>query len=356
MSSTAPRTPEFDPQRIDRALEAFRAFWRGESAVPLLSVHCGPDYRQEPDEDRMVAKACAQIAADAASGEAHILPTFWPDFGTISTARMWGGNLLQARDGGGIHIEPILRQADELAALRVRQSYEESDFGRAIRLWRRVCDRLGTDQVFVRTPDLQGPMNTLALLMDQTELICALYEAPALVEQALDHVTDTLVACVARFRREIGAERVIGNIWPYVVLPDGQGIGITQDYMPLLGPDLYERFELPRLKRIADAFGGVFIHCCGAYAQHLPALARADFKIWGIEAHFPFTALWDVRAALGDELAYVPYVSANDRFADLAAFHRELVLRDFPIHRLWYCVCPAWGGVEPLRAALSSRR
>ena len=74
------------PQRIDSALDSFRSFWRGDSRSPLLSIHAEPDYRQEPDEARMVARACAQIAADAASGESHILPTFWPDFGTISTA------------------------------------------------------------------------------------------------------------------------------------------------------------------------------------------------------------------------------------------------------------------------------
>ena len=247
---------------------------------------------------------------------------------------------------------------NDLGKLAVRQSFDDSDYRQAITLYRRVCEELGTDMVFLRTPDFQGPMNTLALLVDQTELMCGLYEEPELVAQALDHVTDTLIDFVGRFRQEVGAAKVIGNIWPYTTLPDGQGVGVTQDYMPLLSPELYERFELPRLKRIADAFGGVYIHCCGESTRHLPALARADFKIWGIEVHYPCTKLWDVYAALGDRVADTPYVTTTGmaEFPTLADFCRALAARDCAQARYWFCCCHEWDGVPALRAALNSLR
>ncbi len=206
----------------------------------------------------------------------------------------------------------------------------------------------------MRTLDFQGPMNTLALLVDQTELMCGLYEEPELIARALDHVTDTLIEYVGRLRQEVGASKVIGNIWPYTSLLDGQGVGIMQNYMPLLSPELYERFELPRLKRIADAFGGVYIHCCGEYAQHLPALARSDFKIWGIEVHYPCTKLWDVSAALDDRVAYTPCIANTGaaEFPTLAAFCRELAKHDCAKARFWFCVCPDWGDVSELKHAI----
>ncbi len=344
----------FTLERINQTLDIFRAFLRGERREPLLSVHAVPDYRQETNPEVMVEKACAQIRADAASNEPHILPTFWADFGTISTPKLWGGKIMPASGGGGVHIEPVISSLGELANLQIRESFEQSDYRKAITLYRRVCERLGTGDVFIRTPDFQGPMNTLALLMDQTELICGLYEEPELVEKALDHVTDTLIEYVGRFRKEVGPSKVIGNIWPYTTLPDGQGVAITQDYMPLLNPELYERFEIPRLKRIADTFGGVYIHCCGEYAQHLPVLARADFKIWGIEVHYPCTKIWDVYEALGDRVVYTPYV-ANTGVAEyplLADFCRELAKRDCAKARYWFCVCPEWGDVTELRRAV----
>ena len=91
----------FTSERINNALDESRSFLRGKRREPLLTVHTSPDYRQETDSDVIVAKACVQIRADAASGEPHLLPTFWADFGTISTAKLWGGKILSASSGGG---------------------------------------------------------------------------------------------------------------------------------------------------------------------------------------------------------------------------------------------------------------
>lgn len=347
--------PHFSTDRIEASLDRFRRFLSGADPRPIFSLYTSPDYRQCPDPAPMVARACACIAADAAGAEPDILPTFWPDFGTVSTAAIWGGRVIPASSGGGKHIEPVARTVAELEGLAPRLSFDESDFGLAVRLYRQVCERLGTDQVFVRTPDLQGPMNTLALLTDQTELICGLIEAPDLVARALDQVTDTLIAYLQRFRASVGPSQLVGNSWPHVVLPDGRGVSITQDYLPLLSPDLYETFELPRLKRIADAFGGVFIHCCGDYARHLPALARADFPILGIEAHYPFTRIWDVQAALGDRAFYVPYVSETAA-AEFPAFDRFLehaAATPFGQARLWVAMCHGWCDAPAVRRVLA---
>ena len=343
----------FTRDRINQTLDVFRAFLRGERREPLLTVHAPLDYRQNPDPEKLVEGACAQIAADAVSGEPHVLPTFWPDFGTVSTAKLWGGKVMQASNGGGVHIEPVAPTLSMIENLTIHQTFEESDFHQGITLYRQVCERLETDDVFVRTPDFQGPMNTLALLTDQTELICGLYEEPELVERALDHVTDTLIATFRRFRDTVGPAKVIGNIWPFITLPDGQGVGITQDYMPLLGPELYERFELPRLKRIADAFGGVYIHCCGEYTQHLPALARADFKIWGIEVHYPYTKLWDVYDVLGDRVAYTPYLAPGvAEYPALVDLCREFARRDCASARFWFAQCPGWCDIRELQQVI----
>ncbi|MCX7936006.1 MAG: hypothetical protein N3A66_12200, partial [Planctomycetota bacterium] len=59
----------FSPQHIAETLRRFRRFWRGESQEPLVSIYHEPKYRQQPDEEKMVAEAAAAISADAASGE-----------------------------------------------------------------------------------------------------------------------------------------------------------------------------------------------------------------------------------------------------------------------------------------------
>ncbi len=331
-------------KHTEQALESIRRFWRRQQPGPLLSVYTEPGYRQNPDEDALVAGAVKNIRAEIAAGEANVLPTFLPDFGTVSMPALWGGRRIPASSGGGIHIEPIAHALDDLKTLPEPVPYEKSDFARAVGLYRRVCAELPGEDIFIRTPDFQGPMNTLGLLMDQTELLVSLFEEPELIHRVLTHITDVSIDYIRRYREEIGPEKVVGNLWPWIVLPDGIGVGITQDFMPLLGPDLYEQFELPQLKRIADAFGGVFIHCCGEYAQHLPALARARerFKIFGIETHHPCTRLPAVHAALGDDLAYTPYIAPTGQAEYPSMVNYLIALGDDHRDRLYVAIAKEW--------------
>jgi len=335
----------------ESTLDLFRNFWAGNETGPILSICTQPEYRQNPDLEQMVELAAACIREDMASGE-NVLPTFVPDFGTVSMPALWGGQRIPAAKGGGIHIHPIVDSVTDLEHLAPPAPFEESDFYLALSLYRRVCERIGSDDIYLRTPDVQGPMNTLGLLSDQTELLMTLYDAPDLIHQLLMQITDVEIDYLRRYRAAAGKERVIGNIWPWVTLTDGQGIGITQDFMPLLSPDLYEEFELPQLKRIADEFGGVFIHCCGEYSQHLPALARADFKILGIETHYPCTKLWDVQTALGDSLAYVPYIAPTGlaEFPTIVDFLKSLDHHASNRTRILVCIARQWLKPEQLAA------
>jgi len=333
-------------QSFDATLDLFRDFWAGGNTGPLLSICNEPTYRQNPDPGQMLEMAVECLCEDAVTGE-NIVPTFNPDFGTVSIPAMWGGRRVPASKGGGIYIEPIARSVGDLEHLAAPVSFEESDFHLALSLYRKVCDRLESHEVYLRTPDLQGPMNTLGLLMEQTELLMALYDEPDLIHRTLTHITDVIIDYLRQYRTAAGKERVVGNVWPWVILADGQGIGITQDFLPLLSPDLYAEFEFPQLKRIADEFGGVFIHCCGAYAHHLPTLARADFKIWGMEVHYPCTKLWEVEAALGHDMAYVPYIAptGHAEFPSLLTFLKSLEHRDCTKARI--AVCLARQGLTP---------
>ena len=127
---------------------------------------------------------------------------------------------------------------------------------------------------------LRGLKTSLVMIVEILPLLIFAFIVAGLVQVLLPQET------VARW---IGGESGIRGILigslaggfapggPYVSLPAELGVCLTQDYMPLLGPEIYRVFELPRLKRIAEAFGGVYIHCCGEYARHLPALRDAGF-------------------------------------------------------------------------------
>lgn len=344
-----------------RTLESIGRFWRGERTGAVCSFVTWPDYDQMliqegADLDAIADRAVACLRADAAFGEPFVLPTVRAGFGSISMARLFGGKVIPPRDGGGISIEPVARRADELAGLRPC-AFEESDFQRAVNLYRRVCERLGTDEVFLRGPDFQGPMNTLAMVMDQEELLVGLYTEPEAIHAALDLITTTLIAYHQRFRRELGGGKVVGSTWPHTFLPEALGAALTQDMMPLLGPDAYRKFEVPCLRRIAEAFGGVQIHCCGKYAQHLPALKDSGVTIRGLEFHHPFTPFAEIHGIFGDSIVYIPYVSGDCKdFADYPSFAADLVRQGTPETRFWFAQVTGWCDPAALRQAIGGRK
>lgn len=339
------------------ALALSRAFWTGGRSGPVVSVIAEPVYRQmgdglTADLDAMADAAAACVRADMASADPFVVPAVLADFGTISTARLYGGHIMPARDGGKVHIEPVARTPADLERLEPRP-FEESDFQRAVELWRKVCERVETDRVFLRTPDFQGPLNTLALVMNQQEMMAAFYEAPDAIHAALDTITATLIAYHQRLRRELGGGRVIGNIWPYTVLPEDMGASLTEDLWPLLGPDLYAEFGLPYLRRIAEAFGGVQIHCCGRYAHHLPNLKSSGILVRGLEFHHPFTPFAAIHAVFGDAIVYVPYrfEPCRDDSND-AAFVAGLLRQGTSVTRYWIARSTAWRDAEGIRQAI----
>ncbi|MDA0323720.1 MAG: hypothetical protein O2923_13555 [Verrucomicrobia bacterium] len=340
MASTEPALTDVNRMHKETLSDA-AAYWRGDIRGPRLSVVAEPTYRQLFDHTRPDLAAVADgavecIRADLASGETHVVPTVYADFGTISTAKLYGGTVIPPHDGGGVHIKPVVRDPGELSALRACP-FEESDFQLAVDLHRMVCERLGSDAVFLRTPDFQGPMNTLALVMDQEELMMGMCTQPDAIHAALDKITTTLIDYHQRLRQTLGGGKVIGNLWPYTILPEAMGVGITQDMMPLLSAEFYRDFELPCLRRIADAFGGVQIHCCGKYAHHLPALRDSGIRILGLEFHDPFTPFADVHSVFGDDIVYIPYQLAETaEKANYVAYAEDLLRQGTPETRFWF--------------------
>jgi len=335
-------------------LDTYTAFWRGDITGARLTIVTEPAYRQLFDHLHTNLEAVANAAvecihADLNSGEELILPTLCCDFGTISTAKLYGGKVIPPPEGGMVHIEPCVSVPEELNTLKAF-SFENSDFQIAVDLYRLVCNKMGTEDIFIRTPDFQGPMNTLAMVMDQQEMLMGMYTDPESIYAALDCITDTLIDYHQRLRRELGGGKVIGNIWPYTFLPEGEGISITQDMMPLLSPELYRDFEIPLLKRISDAFGGVQIHCCGCYSQHLQTLKDSEINILGLEFHHSFTVFDDIYKLFGDDIVYVPALFGECKdYPDYVSFAADLMSQGSKDTRFWFAQAKEWGNEIALK-------
>jgi len=323
-------------------LDRVRRFWDGEGrAIVSLSVD-EPSYRQCFDDEQMV-NGCKQQLPQLPDLPGINLPTFSADFGTISTAKYFGGKIVPPRHGAMIYIEPVtdsIEQAIEITPAPIDDPEQDVEHGLA--LWRRLCRELDTDKLWLRTPDMQGVLNTAGLVVQQEALLMAMLEDADLVHRWLDRVCDFLID-MARYEREQTGGRLCGNLWPYTFLPADLGVSFTEDLMPLLPADLYEQFAVPRLKRFEQELGPLHIHCCGAYAQHVPTLIHAGLNIRAIEFHYPHTTIEDVRPLAERGTVLIPYIAIEHQreFDSILSYWRWLLDSTPDDVRFWFAAMDA---------------
>lgn len=107
-------------------------------------------------------------------------------------------------------------------------------------------------------------------LLGMEKLYIKMYEDPALVDAVMTHIVDFYAAANRRIFDEAADLIDIFFI--------GNDLGSQAG--PLLGPDQFDRFVLPHLKRLIDLghdYGlKVQMHCCGGFEPLIPLLIAAE--------------------------------------------------------------------------------
>ncbi|MSR65630.1 MAG: hypothetical protein EXS18_07610 [Verrucomicrobiae bacterium] len=329
----------YGEENLRRHLDRARRFWAGEGRV-MVSV-TPPQHRPRqdtPDAERF------QIHSKSLEVQARLpglnLPSIFPDYGTISVPRYWGGKALLSDETGNPHIEPAATTIDELLALQpLPVDDPRMDAFRALRLHRQLCDALRTDRLWFRTPDMQGTLNTAGLILKQDELLMAMHTEPSKVHEFLDRISSFLIELWRYVRRESG-DRMCGSIWPYAFLPQDLGVMFTEDMMPLLSADDYAEFGLPALRKIGKEFGGAIIHCCGRWGQHVRTTQSLGVNNRAVEFHHPFTRLEELEP-LAETTVFIPYIAIDQQneFKSMAEFWRHLLRETDRTYRFWFACC-----------------
>jgi len=296
----------FGEDRYHADLDRVRRFWAGEGRAIVSMTSDRAAYRQNFNDEEILAKAVENLRDQARLPGVNI-PSYFPDFGTISTAKYWGGHWHFDSTGGHIFIDPVAATLDDALALTPRPIDDpEMDIARGLRLYRQLCERLETEHLWFRTPDFQGTLNTAGLIVDQQELLMGMHSEPEKVHAFLNKVCDFLIDYGQYIKRETNG-KVCGNIWPFTFLPAELGLSFTEDLMPLLSAELYLEFGIPYVQRLNEAFGGVQIHCCGDWGRHAENLRAAGIRLHAAEFHYPFTDVEEL-APLAAETVFATYL------------------------------------------------
>ena len=326
----------FGRERLCALSTRIRAFWRGSKRY-LVSVESQRHrYRQAFDDDDVLRLAPLSLEHQATLPGVN-LPSFYPDYGTISTAKYWGSEPRFDSTGGNIFVDPVAPSVQEaLEMTPLPPDHPRMDGYAGVSLYQRLRRQLDTEHLWLRSPDMQGPLNTAALIVDQPELLMAMIAEPDAVHALLARITDWEIAYGQYLRRESGG-LLCGNIWPYTALPIDMGLSLTEDLMPLLSAEAYRTFAPPYLRRLDQAFSGLLIHCCGDWGRHAQTLAGAGLRLRGVEFHYPFTTI-DELAPLAPETVFIPYISLDkqNRFDSASAYYEELLAGTPDSYRYWF--------------------
>lgn len=329
----------YGAERYAREAERVTRFWQGEERFLISVASARHDYRQVQtlDDEETLKRACAQLEHQATLPGIN-RPAFSGGSGTVSTAKHWGGESHFDSTGENIFIEPIAHSVeDALAKTPAPPDHPDLDAARALRLYNELCARLDTTSLWLRTPDMQGPLNTAGQIFEQEEMLIAMLTEPEEMHKFLTSVCSFIID-YAKHLHAASGNRVCGNLWPYTFFPCRNGIAFTEDMMPLLSAEIYREFALPYLRQLGDAFGGLHIHCCGEWARHAENLHAAKLPLRAIECHFPFTPVEDI-LCLAESTVFIPYLNKehqDGRFSSPEAYYTYLLENTDESVRYWF--------------------
>jgi hypothetical protein len=326
----------FGEDTLHRNEERLRRFWRGEERFMVSLTASDHWYRPLFDDAERLRRVPRNLEALARLPGLN-LPSVYPDFGTCSMPRYWGGQTAIDPTQSFVSIEPVAQTLDEALA-RTPGAVDDPamDAAKALQLYRDVSAHLSSRWLWARTPDMQGPLNTAGMVMNQEELLMGMYSEPEKVHALLDRVTG-LLAGVYRFLINGSGKRLCGSIWPYTSMPCELGVTMTEDLMPLLSPELYKEFGLPYVKRIADEFGGLVVHCCGVYGQHVANLAESGVHLRGLEFHYPHTPV-EVLEPVWGKTVLIP-MGGDPKFGSQSGYFEHLLRTTPESVRYWFFFC-----------------
>lgn len=118
-------------------------------------------------------------------------------------------------------------------------------------------------EAILRIPDLQTPMDTVALIWDKSELFPAMLESPDAVEELGAKVRSLFITFMDEWFRRYGREFIAH--YPDYYMP--YGITVSEDEVGSVSTRLFEQLFLPELVELSTRYGQIGMHCC-ANARH----------------------------------------------------------------------------------------
>jgi hypothetical protein len=204
--------------------------------------------------------------------QGDFVPSLCPTLGLVGIPSAFGGEVIWWENDLPA-VRPAINEIEAVYDLPL-PSVRDGELRRMLDYTRYFIEHTG-GRYPIRMSDIQGPLDSAALIMGHTNFLLATYSDPQAVHHLLQRVTDLTIAFVLA-QREIahsyGCEFVPGMFQPW--MPDGLGVSISNDECVMMSAEMHDTFSVPYLNQLSDAFGGIYLHSCGKWTHQFPSLAH----------------------------------------------------------------------------------
>lgn len=234
----------------------------------------GPDTVRDRLQDPAKFLQAQIVEIDAQlNQEGDFVPSLCPTLGLVGIPSafgcevVWWENDLPA-------VRPVVGDDAEAIYGLPTPTVRDGELGRMLDYTRYFIEH--SDRGYpIRMSDIQGPLDSAALIIGHNNFLLAMLTNPAAVHHLLQKVTDLTIAFVGAQRdlaRSLGVEFVPSMFQPW--MPDGCGVSISNDECVMISAAMHDEFHVPYLNQLSDAFGGVYLHSCGRWTHQFPSLAK----------------------------------------------------------------------------------
>ena len=228
-----------------------------------------PSYSLREMNEDMSRKIEADIAGWNLQQEGFPDTDFIPSFnsaflgeGLIPT--FFGAKQVLAENNPPFTEGRVLQDIDDLYKLPERIDPEHDGWGPKLMQWCDMCLDATNGEVPIEVCDHQSPYGIATKIMQNENLMMAMYDDPDAVHHFMDIVTTAIDDTIEAMEKRVGKEHFVKNDYTRVE-GDHDGLVLWDDYVSVLNPKLHEEFCRPYITRLFEKHGYGHLHTCGPY-------------------------------------------------------------------------------------------
>ncbi len=269
-------------------------------------------------------------------GGDDFVPTIGTGAGTCAMATAFG---CPERVTSNVYwVDPCITRMEEIDSLTM-PPVTAGKLGQVLEQTRAYA-AYADERLAVRIMDFQSPFTTVEQMLGSDRFFLMPYDDPKRLHAVMDVVTDFAIAFFTA-QIEAAGPNCCPGIWPSFWFPRRAGIQMSDDNLVNVSPDVYAEFVVPYNNRIAEAFGGLFLHSCTIRAAHLPVL-HALKGLTGINCDISTSVSpAQLLAEFGDDRVVGPhaYINTDTNFKSYTEFTERVLAGWRPGKRLFLYPC-----------------